>query len=492
MAVRNLMSIGSRKPIPIYVWIPPQFDPIHKIEVVTSTTTYDVTDIVTIGEYSDGITGTIGNFSIKIDNSSQTYLSTFNLYDQIKIYLDYGATASTLRFVGVIERISKDDHNLVITGRSLTAKYMGKNVTYAATDTARSTILSAIITKYFIDLTTTNLETDSTTDTVNYFDKPFWEVVEEICNASGFDAYVDKDSDFHYFQSGSRTNTTEAAIHEYNLIKTGDFSPDATNIFNKIKVYGVESGGVPLIATAEDSASQTTYGVKELKINDSSITTFVQAQARADFELTNRKDPVTIGEIESLGLPTLQPGEMVRISDPLNGLNPNYYQIHKFVHKFSNDEPIKTILTVQKERLDIPQIIKQRLKFESQTTAISNPNEHDYSRLEDFSTDSGTHSNTQILINPSSGIGVLKTDGGSSGTWTSDLISLDSFVTAVEYKFDGINSSGTQFFISTDGGSVYLPMIPGSLIPTGKKIKTRVVLNSATTEIYRLAFMYTF
>ncbi|KKN09002.1 hypothetical protein LCGC14_1050950, partial [marine sediment metagenome] len=53
MPVRNISSIGRTKPIPIFVWIPPQFNLIYKIEIYDSDTetAYDVTDIVIAGEY---------------------------------------------------------------------------------------------------------------------------------------------------------------------------------------------------------------------------------------------------------------------------------------------------------------------------------------------------------------------------------------------------------------------------------------------------------
>ena len=350
MPVRNIGGIGSRKPIPVFVWIPPVFSPIYKIEVYDGTTTTDITEILMEGEYTDGITETIGNFNFKIDNSGQTYSSLFSLYDQIRISMDYGTEATTLKFTGMIERLSKSENNLTISGRGSATKFVGKNITYAATDKARSTILSEIIDENFTSITYDNLESDTETLTVNYFEKPFWDIVEEICFISGRDAYIDKDFDFNYFTSGSRVNTTEAIVHGYNLMETGDFSPDATSIFNKVRVYGAETSGLPLFYTSSDDISQETYGIKNLKITDTSIITQEQAKARADYELARNKDPPTIGTIKSLMLPTILPGEKIRISDPLNGLVPNYYQVNKFIHKFSNDEPPITEVTIQKER----------------------------------------------------------------------------------------------------------------------------------------------
>lgn len=500
-AVRNIRSIGSRKPITAWFWTPPKFTAISKVEIISGDITTDVTDFIIEGEYTDGITETIGNFNFKIDNSTQQYNGVFSLYDQIKIYLDYGASATTLKFVGLLERVSSSNHNIILSGRGSAIRTIGKKVTFQATDTARSTILTNIIEKYFSEvITTTNIESDTTLATVNYFEVPFWEVVEDLAKAGGRDAYIDSTFDFHYFVSGSRENTTEAVVHESNLIETGDFSPDLTSIANRVRVYGKEFDGVPLLATANDLTSQTNLGgdIKELVINDSSIITTVQAQARADFELVNNKDPPTIGEVRSLGLPTISPGEKIRISDPLNSLEPGSYAIQKFTHIFSNDEPFQTILTVQKERTTIPNILKQRIKFETGISENPNPNEMEFTILYDYNTDTGIHSNTEIVLSPTrsgSVDGVLKTDGSASGSWTSDITNIDSNPTGVEARVGGSNISNVKVFVNLDGSATFVQIFGpgtafGSEITSGKKVRIRVDISSANTEIDTVGLLY--
>ena len=489
--VRNIKGLGSRKGIPVHVWIPPTFSPIYKIEVYDGTTTTDITDYVIEGEYTDGITETIGGFSFKVDNSTQAYSTTFNLYNQIRIYMDYGATATTLVFIGMIERLSKSNSNLIISGRGAAAKVIGKNITYSATDKARATILSEIIAANFTSITVNNLETDTDTLTVNYFEKPFWDIVEEICLIGNRDAYIDKDFDFNYFISGSRGNTTEAIVHGYNLISTGDFSPDASTIANSVRVYGGETSGLPLISTSSDSTSQDTYEVKNLKINDENITTASQAKAKSDYELARNKDPTTVGTVVSLGLPTLLPGEQLRISDPLNELTPGYYQVNKFTHKFSNDDPFMTEIIIKKERTSVPNILRNRIKVESNLMKSINKHDLDFSYIWDFNTDTGTHSNTTIDVNPNTGDGVLKTTGGATGTWESDVLELGSNISAVELRMSGQNKAGTQLFVSVDGGTVYNSvLVDDTTITAGRDIKIKVVINSATTEINAVALLY--
>jgi len=500
MPARNVTKIGTsgrNKPIKGFFWIPPVDGSIFKVEVVTSTDTYDVTNFILEGEYTDGITETIGNFSFKIDNSAEQYTDLFSIYDTVKIYMNYGSTANVLKFFGLIERPSYKDHSVVLTGQGGALRVIGKNVTYSATDTARSDVLTAIINKYFSGvITTNNVETDSELISVLYEEKPFWEIVQELCSSGGRDAYIDPNFDFHYFESGSRENSTDAAVHTANLIEIGDFSADLQGVVNRVRVYGSSIGEVIIMATANDTDSQNNLNgdIRELLIKDSSITTVQQAQDRADFELAINKDPPTVGEVTSLLLPTLSPGERVRVSDPLNGLSPSYYTIQKYTHKFSNSEPPKTILTIQKERASIPTILKKRIKFESDIPDTNNPNEMDYSIFYDFSENTGEHSNTQI----DTVLRILKATG-SPASWTTDVTPTQTNVTSIEPRLSGSNLSGTKVFISLNGGGSYVEarynetsFSKGNVgtIPDGNQIKARINLGSETTEINSFGILY--
>lgn len=491
MAVRNIGGIGKPKPIPVHVWIPPKFNFIYKIEVETADATYDVTNILLSGEYTDGITETIGSFNFVIDNSSEDYTNSFSLYNKVNIYMDYGASATTLKFVGLLERISKNNNRITLTGRGSAVRVLGKNVTYAATDTARSEVLTEIIEKYFDGvITTTNVSTDSTLITVNYEEKPFWEIVEELCSAAGYDAYVDVDFDFHYFESGSVLNETEMIVHDSNLIETGDFSPDLESVYNRIKVYGKDTEGIPLMSMAEDTDSQANLDgdIKELFLVDTNLTTREQVVDMANYQLAKNKNPPTVGTVISLGLPTLSPGERIRISDPMNGLEPAPYTIQKFKHVFSNDDPPKTEVTIQKKRVDIPGILKKRIKFETGSTKKVNPNEMDYSIIYDFSSDVGSHTNTVIDTEA----GTLKTDGSATGTWISPTTTTSSNVVATEVRLKGNNLTNTNVYISLDGGTTYLPVAfsGAKRIVSGKDIRVKVDIRSALTEIKAVGVLY--
>jgi len=488
------MPVRSIKKIPIYAWIPPVTDPLFKIEVVTSGgsgTAYDVSDIIHSGDITNGVTDTIGNFKFVIDNSEETYTDLFALYDEVNLYMDYATTATTLRFKGLIEKVSKAENTIIVTGRSTAAKVMGITVTKQYTDSYTHEILLDLISSYASDtLTTTNIDTTESTDqqiTISWNQKTFWECVIELCARAGYDCYIDQNYDVHYFVNGTRNNTTEVILHDQNLFETGDFAPDLSVIKNRIIVYGSKIENMQIIATAEDLTSQSAYQVKEEVISDSTIITTAQAQARADYELAAKKDPLIVGEVSSYGLPTLYPGERLRISDPQNGLAPNYYTIQKFDHKFSNDEPMTTVVTITKETSTLPRILKKRITYETQATEFENINELRQSWLFDFNTDTGTHSSTQIAE------GFLTTDGGASGTWISEDNGVTTDITACELRVSGDALPGTNYLVSVDGGIVWQSITPNVLLtpnPSGKTLKLKVELNSATTNVDSLMLLY--
>lgn len=488
MAVRNITGIGRTKPIPVYVWIPPTYNALHKIEITRSDgTTDDITDIIYDGEVVDGVTDTIGNFAFTIDNSSETYTGVWTGNEIIKVYIDYATTATTLRFRGRIEKISYQDNKIKLVGRSESFKLLDLVVTKSYINIETSVILKNLFDEYATDFTYTNVNTSAANITVSWEQKSFWECVRELCNKAGFDSYVDFDLDCHYFESGSVQNTTEAVIHGSNLFEVGDFADDLSTIKNNVLVYGADIGGLPLFKTAKDDTSIDSYGKKDLIINDSNITTETQCQERADYELALSLNPKTVGEVTSIGLATIQPGEQIRISAPSSNLPPAYRNIISYTHKFEGF--MKTRLTIEKESKKISHLFKDRFVKEQEMTETQNPNEMEYSWNFDFSVDSGTHSNTEIKD------GVLKVvSGQTTGTWISDTFNVGENVTAVESRINGTGLAGTKIWISLDGGATFEqiggPGVREEYIKGGRSVKLRVDFALSNAEVDGLALFY--
>ncbi len=484
-AVRNIRGIGRQKPIPVYSWIPPKYSPEYKIEITRSDGNVDdITDAILEGEIINGATDFIGSFSFLLDNSAEQYKGVWKGNEIIKQYSDYAESATTSRFRGRIEKVSYKNNQVRITGRSESLKLLGIHVNASGTNVETSIVVKALFDAYATNFTYSNLNISTTNITINWYQKSIFECIKELCNVAGFDFYIDSDLDVHYFEAGSVKNTTEAVVHDMNILSIEDFGDDYSAIKNRIFVEGANVGGFPILYTSEDTGS-ISLGVKELIIKDENILTSTQAQERADIELKIAQDPITVGAIECIGLATIQPGEYVRISAPDSNIPPGFYKIISYRHSFSGG--MFTSLLINKESLSIQEILKDRINYEK-VVDVKNQYGMKFSWNFDFNSDSGTHSNTQITD------GVLKTTGGATGTWISDILEVSSNVTSVELRVNGSSLAGTKVYLSTNSGVAYTQIYGigaglGSL-PVGKKLRLRVDFASASTQIDGLVLLY--
>lgn len=502
--VRNLKSIGRPKPIPVRHFIPPIFAPIYKIEVVTDTETIDLTELLVEGNYSDGVTNSIGDFEFKILDPNNNNSDKIEEFDTINIYLDYGKIATTLRFTGKIERISSQNQiYLVLSGRSLGMITTGTNITYSSNGPmARSDILKAIINtkdidgttpKYFNgDISDAGIEDDLTEIEVNYEEMPFWAIVEEICISGGRDAYVSSSSVFNYFVKGSRTNPSEAVVEDINLVETIEYARDTQEVYTKVRVYGQRINNVPIIATTQPDTSNTKGIIKELKIDNNSITSTEQALELAQAEAEDKKLPPTIGSIISLMLPTLLPGEKVNIANPTNNIPPGEYEINSFRHIFSAEDSPKTEITIKKQRVELSTILKSNIKFQSDIPDSVNKYDLDFSHIINFDTSSGAHDDT--VINE----GYLKVaPGAPNGSWVSDIIPLNGNVEKLELRWNGenltqsYNLTTSKLWYSFTGGAPWTPFILGISAPdAGSQLRIRVDLNDPSAKTSMIVALY--
>lgn len=484
MPVRNL------KGFPVFVWVPPTSSAAYKLTVERSDGTIDdLSQIAHMIEIEDGVTENIGRFSFEVWNPNETYTNVWAGNEIVRYYSDYAADATTLRFRGRIEKPSQKGNKLYVTGRADALKVVDRVVTktYSATET--SVILLDLISTYATGFTSTNVATSSVTVTKQWTEKPFWDCVKELCADAGFDCYVDKNLDFNYFEQGSRLNTGEAIVHDYNLLEIGDFSPDLTLLRNKVKVYGATIDGIQIIYTANDLTSQGTYGIKEEIITDTNITEYTQAAEVGEAKLTILKNPPIVGEIKSILMATVQPGEQIRLSSPEDNIIPSFYQSSSYKHRI-DEGLLSTTIKIVKDPVKISQILKSIITSanESQETS-SNPFQMEFTYNFLYNTDEGTHSNTEITG------GVLKLQSGqTSGSWTSPTRIETGNIIQAYLVVVGQTLTGATYEVSADGGINYQDIENGELVTlstsVGENLIVRVTFSDATTQIDSLSLQY--
>src|SRR3990167_4477175 len=288
-----------------FIWLPQTSYPIYKLTVEKDGVEEDITSLAPMIEIEDGINEIIGRFSFEIYNFNNKHTGKWTGMEIVRFYADRASSATTLRFRGRIEKLSYTRDKLRAVGRSESLNFMNRTISQDYNNIECSQILSSLVTTYRPDtsFTTSNINASATNLTVSWINKPFWDAVNELSIASGFDVYLDANKDFHFFKSGTVDNNNEAIVHDQNLIEVKEFADDINLVTNKIVIYGANLDGIPILYTSEDDNSQSLYGIREQIINDSNMLSKVQAQEFADFKLQNSKDQQIVGEVKGVFCP---------------------------------------------------------------------------------------------------------------------------------------------------------------------------------------------
>jgi len=491
MGVTNLRSI---KPA---IWIPPIYTANFKVTIErTDGTIDDITDIIEELIIEDGVTEGIGIFEFKIPNPNETYTTVWTGMEIFRFYCDYASgTPTTLRFRGRIERPSNQNNRLKCSGRSESLFVIEKDVTKSYDSTDAGEILYDLFDAYGddrYDLSEINTSTGLNL-TLAWTDNPFWSCVEEICIALGYDCYISAGLIVKFFEQGNIINSQEGIVHDYNKLEVSDFAPDLQFVKNKIRVYGANVDGAQIIYTANDLNSQGEYGIRVDKVDDSNILTVQQAKEFGEYTLANStKNPPTIGEVISIMLATIQPGEKIWVSSPMENIPPDLYRIVSYKHEI-DDEGLKTTITINKQPQKLAHVLRDRVQIDNkQSDTSNNPHDMDFSWVDVFNEDSGTHSNTEIAS------GVLKLIPAiAGGSWESPSINVadERILNQIVAKVVTEDAPNVEIYISGDNGVTYQLVTPDELttvdISTGSYFKVKLRMLSQSARIDTVEIKYT-
>ena len=487
------MTIKNLKTKKVFAWKPPNTTAKYKITVTRSDGTVDdISNLATECVVEDNVTESIGSFSFKIWDPTELYANIWVGNEVFLYYKDYAATATTLRFRGRIEKPSKVGNRLNCKGRSESFRLINLKVNKSYSAATGDTIIKDLFTTYAPEITTTNVVATTEILTIDFYEKDFWECIQEVCRGTACDAYVDSALDCHYFTVGAIVNNGEAIIHDYNMMEISDFTPDLTLIRNKIRVYGATQEGIQPMATAEQKTgvygTSGSFPTKIELINDDSIVTTQQAQIVADYELSQRKNPPTIGEVKGLLLATIQPGEQINLSSPSDKISPGLYTTTGYKDELNIDKGFYTTVYVNKEPRKVSHVIKERVQSENKLKSTStNPEGLDSTVTFLFNVDVGSHTTTEIVD------GVLKPTG-ATGTWLSSNTTLTSSLNKIYLVMNGETLTDVTVSVSGDNGNNYEAISNRSSITMstakGNNIKIKVEFASANPQITSLQVLY--
>lgn len=469
-----------------FIWIP-RLDPLFSDIKIDSAS---VRNNVLSADFTKTIFPEVGEFKVTLINADGAYTNKYEQDDIVETFFDF-TDGTTRRFKGKIKSLTHSagdaGFTLNVSGTHLTGelKYVYITKEYAGTKTCQE-IFQELVSDNLTGYTTANVASSTVSPTVKWEDTPFIDAIYELCKlaqtTSGnmFDAYLDDDLDFHFFERGSIQNTSEAIVWNNTLISTPDIGEQSLTTINKVQIVGDDGSGIPVLSTSGT-------GDKLKKIIDTDVTNVTQALEVASAERQAGSDTEKEGETEAFLLPTLQPGDVIYFSHPVFNIV-ELVRISKFTHHYPNET---TTTTIGKERR-IQQILKTRIDAEAANRTIKNPFNMENSinlKFDDYSELSSYDSN--IIISN----GKIKLSSGAQGVFTSNSTTATNGITeahlvavADNFNFD------TE--ISTDGGTTYEDLSinnrtvlsnPGA---QGANINIKVTIQASNCEIDSIGVLY--
>lgn len=495
------MAITSLRREKIYVWRPPSVSSMYKIEVVTSSDTTNVNAYCEKASFKSTIQPGVGKFEVTILNPNDTFKDKFSPEDTVKFYKDYATAGTTHRQTGVIESVDQSNHKVKLKGKLMSKELIDISIVGAYTSASYPDITDIL--KDIIDQVNTEVSDDFdkttyVTDTgegidISFNKKSAMECIEILCQIAGFDFYVDKDKNCHFFAEKSIENTTDAVVHSYNLLEIKGFSEDVEKVKNKIVVYGAIIDGIQILYTAEDATSISSYGLREEIINDTSLTSDDEAKTKGDAELALKKDPPIVGEVKSTLLVNLNPGDMLKVSAPAAGISPDTYKVVEFEDIIENNNIPRTKIKLEKWKPSIPIEFRELFLKQKETQEITNINKLEYSYL--FTFDDSVNIDDGNSNDYDTDEGYL-TFTGAAGYMQSDAKDTTSNVTKFEVRASGDNLVGNiTYEVSVDNGrdgtwqTVNLNTLTDAL-SDAHQLKIKVTTTSTDAKISTLAVLY--
>jgi len=439
-------------------------------------------------EFTKGVCPEVGTFKVQLINFDSVYTNKYSLNQSVQLYADY-ESGTTLIFEGRIDKLdNKYDSALAFTleisGVHITRELMDLTAIKSYDGSLNITqILDDLNSTYLSGYTVSNTSTYASNPNIKWDEKPIWDCIHDLSKLTDADCYISDTSVITFFDKNSIENNQEA-IPMNRMISIIGFGIQSLTAKNKIKVYGDDGTGMPVIYTAEDTSSKSKYGTKVETLFDTSIKSNAQAEEMGEAQLVESANPTDEGTVETFLLPTLKPGDKIWIANQKIGVT-GQFRIYKFIHKFPDK---MTAVTIGKER-KLTQLFKKRVEKELSLASITNP--YSMTGSINFTFDDLTGIATKDSNVDVAG-GFLKLNSGSEGRFTTIEYTFDNPITEIELRVVGNNITSTDFEYRINSGSTYVSLATGrNILPaSSSKIMFRTKLNSATTELDSIAYLY--
>ena len=183
------------------------------------------------------------NFIVTLNNKNGQYDTTFTLNEDVEIWADKDATATTKLFLGIIEDIQfigkPQKERIVLTGRDYGAILQDIIVAPRIfTNQEASEIIKSLMIQNTngSGITTNNVNPTSTTvDKITFNNMSVFDAIKQLGDISGFYFYVDTDKDLNFVQQDS---IASGITFDNTNITDATFKQSDSDISNKVTVYG--------------------------------------------------------------------------------------------------------------------------------------------------------------------------------------------------------------------------------------------------------------
>lgn len=351
------------------------------------------------------VTSGLGRFVVRFSNPDGVFTGKFNGGEVVHIYADY-VDATTLQFRGKIDDVKNgvnagEGFYIEVDGRDY-PEINDRSVTGRAVSSSADVTLCDLFDIYFDDITlafwngtvwanatfdnmSRQVTWDATVTTFpstllvySYQNKKGWSVVKEICERAGLVCYMYYDVSntrwtLRTFIKNAIKNDNVSATYGTNMIACDEYGVDNSGVKNLVTVYGnQESDNIVLMASEEDTSSQSDLWIKEKIVNDSGSTSMDEVREKADYELANGVEVIVNGNIRIVGEPRVLPGEQIMVGIPLMNVS-GYHTVGSFTHNISGSG-FTTSLQLTKQLDSISDMFREKLNIEDEARAFINLN----------------------------------------------------------------------------------------------------------------------
>lgn len=476
--------------LPKSVWTPN-----WTVELVDKDGTTDFSEDVLRYSYNYTDRDRIGEATITLDNRSGRLTNKFNPGETIRISLDY-ANGDTLRFKGKI--FSKKFSVNPSTGYILNIKcrqvpellglkrsfvFENENI-----DDAIKSVVTDLNTFYpSTILTTTNVASTTKTVTTSYIETRVWDILVDLIKRGGLSSYIDTADDLHTFDEGSIDNDDESIALGDNILSVNSWGVNVDDISNIVRIYGRSFGdNLTPLWESENSQTKNKFWINDLVINSGSLETVAEVKEKSEAEINNLGNEVTKGNITTIGIFAINPGEMMRVDIPPIDVK-GKHKIKSFTQSFSGGG-VRTTFDMNERQFFDTRVIKNITRNIEDLRNINNPNAMRYSFLMTFNESTNAANfidNIPGALSVSDGF--LRHDRAviDTATLTSVTFDLPRAIKETELIVEGEEIVDSTYEVSFDNGATYTDIKPGTdnkINITAIGLKGRLRITSRSTN----------